>query len=137
MLLLLALALALEQRAAARFRLMAARVRAEGRDDLAGLFEGLANEEDRHAEDLRRLPEAAAAGAEPAAALATVLATENLDPDLAALSSTPEAETLRQMSPYDCLAEAVRNEIKTFDVFSYIAATVEDGNRSVVRSQPR
>ena len=115
---LLALALALELRAAARFRLMAARMREEGRDDLVSLFEGLAREEDRHAEDLRRLPEAAEQSDEPAAL--------DVDPDLAALSSAPNGESLRQLSIYDCLAEAVRNEINTFDFFSNVAAKAED-----------
>ena len=116
---LLALALALERGAASRFRLMAARMREEGRDDLVRLFEGLAREEDRHAEDLRRLPEAADRSAEPA--------IQDLPPDLPAFSGAPDGESLREFSIYDCLAEAVRNEINTFDFFSHVAANAEDG----------
>lgn len=116
---LLALALAFEQRAASRFRLMAARMREEGRDDLVRLFQGLAHEEDRHANKLRQMPEAVDLDAEAPA--------QDLAPDLEAISRAPDAETLRQLSVYDCLAEAVRNEVKTFDFFSYVAATAEDG----------
>ena len=115
---LLALALALERRAATRFRLMAARMREDGRDDLVRLFESLAREEDRHAEELRRLPQAADQSAGPAG--------PEEHPDLAALSSVPDGESLRGLSVYDCLAEAVRNEIKTFDFFSNVAANAED-----------
>ncbi len=115
---LLALALAFERRAANGFRLMANRMREEGRDDLARLFEGLAREEDRHAEDLRRLPEAADLSADPVA--------QDLEPDLAPHSGAPDRESLRRLSVYDCLAEAVRNEIKTFDFFSNVAARAED-----------
>lgn len=116
---LLALALAFEQRAASRFRLMAARMRGEGRDDLVRLFEGLALQEDHHADKLRQMPEAAELNVETP--------SQGLAPELEAISSLPDAETLRQLSVYDCLAEAVRNEEKTFDFFSYVAATAEDG----------
>jgi len=116
---LLALALAFEQRAASRFRLMAARMRGEGRDDLVRLFEGLALQEDRNADKLRQMPEAAELNVETP--------SQGLAPELEAISSLPDAETLRQLSVYDCLAEAVRNEEKTFDFFSYVAATAEDG----------
>lgn len=116
---LLALVLAFEQRAASGFRLMAARMREEGRDDLVRLFEGLAQEEDHHADKLRQMPEVVDLDAEAIA--------QDLAPDLEAISLAPDAETLRQLSVYDCLAQAVRNEVKTFDFFSYVAATAEDG----------
>ena len=115
---LLALALAFEDRAAHRFRLMAARMREEARDDLARLFESLAQEEVRHADELRRMPEAADSSAEALG--------QDLAPDLEAICSAPDADTLRRQTLYDCLADAVRNEIKTFDFYSYVAATAED-----------
>ena len=114
---LLALAMTLEQRAASRFRLMAAHMREQGRDDLACLFEGLAQEEDSHADKLRQLSGTADLDAETL--------TQDLASVLDAIPGAPDAEALRRASVYECLAEAVRNEEKTFVFFSYIAASAE------------
>lgn len=115
---LLALAITMEQRAASRFRLMATRMREQGRDDLVRLFEGLALEEDSHAKTLRRLPGAVNLDAEAVA--------RSLASGPGAITGAPDAEALRRASVYECLADAVRNEEKTFAFFSYVAASAEN-----------
>jgi rubrerythrin len=114
---LLALALAMELRAAARFRRLAGRMREDGRDDLAVLFEGLAREEDAHAERLRESPGMPASDVEAL--------VRDLAPDLAEMAPARDEHALGQMSVYHSLAEAVRNEIKAFEFYSDIAATAD------------
>lgn len=116
---LLALAMSLEQRAASRFRALAARMREQGRADLARLLDGLAEEEAGHADKLRLLP--------GAADLDSPTLARSLAPVLDTISHAPEAETLERASIYECLAEAVRNEEKAFAFFSYVAASAVDG----------
>jgi rubrerythrin len=115
---LFALALAMEQRAAARFRRLAGRMREDGRDDLADLFEGLAREEDAHAERLREGPR------EPDADVGALV--RDFAPDLAEKVPAGDEPALRQLSVYHSLAEAVRNEVKAFEFYSHIAAAAED-----------
>lgn len=115
---LFALALAMEQRAAARFRRLAGRMREDGRDDLADLFEGLAREEDAHAERLREGPR------EPDADVGALV--RDFAPDLADKVPAGDEPALRQLSVYHSLAEAVRNEVKAFEFYSHIAAAAED-----------
>ncbi len=115
---LLALALAMERRAAARFRRLAVTMRADDRADLAELFEGLAREEDAHADRLR---EGAGVAGEDAEAL-----VRDIAPDLAELITAGDDQASRPLSVYHSLAEAVQNEVKAFEFYSHVAATADD-----------
>lgn len=107
------LASELERRAARRFRLMAERARAEARDDLAQLFENLAEEEDRHLDRTTTLNESSQTPREPE----TATWLQSAFP----ISDGPDAAEFGRLSLYACLAEAVRNEEKAFAFFSHVA----------------
>ena len=112
-----ALAVTLERRAATRFDLMASAMRACGRQDLSKLLEQLAREERRHEATIR----AAAHG------LDETLLNSRWPAKLGEAPSEPDANQLARASVYQCLAEAVRNEEKAFQFFSYLAANAGDG----------
>jgi rubrerythrin len=107
---LLTLAQAMEGRAAARYRALAAAMRDAGRADLSPLLERLAREEDRHAERLSA--RGAGAGAPPA----TVLLPE--------IHQADEADPAR-LTPYRVLALAVQGEERAFAFYSHVAAAAE------------
>ncbi len=110
------LALALERHAAQRFTAMAAAMETRGREDLQQLFLRLAEQETQHAARLRE-------------AAPDLPAETDQPPWPAALGpepSLPDPLELARSSVYQCLAEAVRNEVKAFRFYSYLAAESDD-----------
>jgi rubrerythrin len=101
---LLALARAMEARAAARYRALAAAMRAAGRADLVPLLERLAGEEEAHAAALL------ARGAGPAESAAA-------GPEAQAEETSPAC-----LTPYGLLALAVQGEERAFAFYSHVAA---------------
>ncbi|MFO1062143.1 MAG: ferritin family protein [Dongiaceae bacterium] len=101
---LLALARAMEARAAARYRAFAGAMRAAGRADLVPLLERLAGEEERHAAALAARGGEAAEPAAPA-------------PEGHAGDVNPAS-----LTPYALLALAVESEERAFAFYSHVAA---------------
>ncbi len=111
-----ALAIALERRAAERFRQMAAAMQARGRADLGALFERLAREEASHEATLR----------ESSPEIDEERIERHWPAGLGEAPRIADAQELARASVYRCLADAVRNEEKAFRFFSYLAANSED-----------
>lgn len=113
---LLAIAYAMEHEAGRRYGELAARMRAQGEERLAALFEFLSEVEGKHADQVaaRAL---AIMGKPPDPALVKWELPERFD-DADASSSL--------LTPYRALAIAVRNEDRAFAFFSYLAASAPD-----------
>ena len=109
---LMAIAHAMEQEAVRRYGGLAERMRLQGEELLAELFEFLAAIEAKHAEQVDARSREMT-GKAPDLALTRWELPENFDED-AARSAT--------LSPYRALAIAVRNEDRAFAFFSYLAA---------------
>ena len=110
---LLALAEALEQEAAARYRELAARMTRQGDGELAAQFESLAGMEDRHAQQV--------------GARRTISDTARAKSEWERPPGHDEDEARgASLSPYQALAFAVRNEERAFAFYSYVAAEAED-----------
>lgn len=112
---LLAVANALEQEAAARYRVLSSQMQREGDSAMAAQFEMLADIEDRHAAQV--------------AARNETLMGHPPDParirwDLPA-GHDEEASRGASLSPYQALAYAVRNEERAFAFYTYMAAEAE------------
>ena len=103
-----ALAAAVEQRAAARYRLMADYAWDGSREDLYRLFTELAERKEQQS-----------------SAAATEVAPDWLA-GLEGAESEPLAADVIRTSPYLALAAAVRGEERAFSFFSYIAAEAEE-----------
>lgn len=112
-----ALATAMEQRAAARFYLMAQQAREGSREDLCRLFTELAERKEEQGE--RSCALAGLSAAELPAVAADWLA------GFEGAESGPIAAEIIRTSPYLALAAAVRGEERAFAFFSYIAGEAE------------
>lgn len=113
---LMAVARALEQEAARRYRELAARMRLRREERVALLFDFLASVEDKHAE---------------AAAMSMIEADEPaIVPERVAWdmpeSFDEEEGSSHLLTPYRALAVAVRNEERAFAFYSYVAAEAPD-----------
>jgi rubrerythrin len=112
---LMAVAEALEHEAAARYRALSARMARQGDDELATQFEALAHMEDRHASQIGDRSQ-------------TLFGHR---PDLARVKwETPpgfDEDEARgaEISAYQALAFAVRNEERAFAFYSYLSAETE------------
>lgn len=111
-----AMAHALEQEAARRYRELAARMNLRHEPQLAELFLFLASVEDKHALQILAV---AAEATTPAANLAQITwdLPENFD---------EEEGSSRRLTPYRALAVAVRNEDRAFAFYTYVAASAPD-----------
>jgi rubrerythrin len=111
----MAVATAMEEEAAARYRQMSNRMRLQGEESLAGLFTFLAGIEEKHAAHVRER---------------SVRFSGHV-PDTGAirweLPEKFEEEESRSylLTPYRALAIAVRNEDRAFAFYSYLAAHAE------------
>jgi rubrerythrin len=111
----MAMAEALEHEAAARYRGLSARMTRQGDQEMAAQFDALAGMEDRHASQIGDRS----------------LALLNHRPDLPLVKwETPpgfdEEARGAELSVYQALAFAVRNEERAFAFYSYMSAEVED-----------
>lgn len=110
----LAMATALEEEAARRYRALCERMTRQGDTEMAELFESLARMEDSHARQVcSRAPAASLAG------IAQHVRWERPP-------GFDEAEARgASLSPYQALAFAVRNEERAFAFYTYVAAEAE------------
>lgn len=112
---LMAMAHALEQEAARRYRELAARMHLRNEQPLADLFQFLASIEEKHAAHILD------SGPMPAQPFVTGQISwdvpENFD---------EEEGSSRRLTPYRALAVAVRNEDRAFAFYSYIVAHAPD-----------
>lgn len=112
---LMAVAEALEQEAAARYRELAARMTQQGDAQLAAQFDILAKMEDRHAIQIGERSE--------------VLRGRSPDPDRVVWETPPDpdedAARGAEISAYQALAYAVRNEERAFAFYAYLAAEAQ------------
>lgn len=113
---LLAVAHAMEQEAGRRYRDLSARMRRQGEEGLAALFDFLGKIEDKHADQIddRAL---AIIGKRPDPARVRWELPEKFD---------DEEASSYMLTPYRALAIAVRNEERAFAFFSYLAAYAAD-----------
>jgi rubrerythrin len=113
---LLAVAVALEREAAARYRALSARMARQGDASIAAQFNVLAGMEDRHASNVAERGQALL-GHAPA------LRSAGWD-----LPPTYDEEEARgaTLGAYQALAFAVRNEERAFVFYTYVAAEAED-----------
>jgi rubrerythrin len=112
---LLAVAEALEHEAAARYRELAARMTQQGDEQLAAQFDVLAKMEDRHAVQIGDRSE--------------VLRGRRPDPNRVVWDTPPnideDVERGAEISPYQALAYAVRNEERAFAFYAYLSAEAQ------------
>ena len=112
---LLAVAEALEKEAAARYRELTARMRQQGDAQLAAQFEALARMEDRHAAQIGDRSE--------------VLSGQRPDPNRVVWDTPSNADDDAgrgaEISAYQALAYAVRNEERAFAFYAYLSAEAE------------
>ncbi len=118
---LMAVAEALEREAAERYTELAAHMRALGNEQTAAVFEQLAAEERGHEEAVQRWSVAAVGKAPDPADIRWRDWPETFDEEAAA-----EMVGSRLVTPYRALSVAVRNEERTFALWSYLAARAED-----------
>jgi rubrerythrin len=116
---LIAMALAMEREAAARYDELAAQMAKHGNHELADLFEGLGTEERKHEAHIERW--LAPGQPEPPATNFAWRSPESVDREEA-----EDAGGAFLMTPHRALRIAVHNEERAFQFFSMIAATVED-----------
>jgi rubrerythrin len=112
---LLAVATAMEQEAAARYRVLSTRMRRQGDIAMAAQFETLASVEDRHAADIVVRSEVML-GHKPDPARIRWDLPANYDED---------AVRGAALSAYQALAFAVRNEERAFAFYTYLAAEAD------------
>lgn len=113
---LLAVAQALEQEAAARYRALSARMARQGDVSMAAQFDVLAGIEDRHASHVLDRSHVLL-GHSPKAVGASWDMPAGYDEDEARGAT---------LGPYQALAFAVRNEERAFTFYTYVAAEAED-----------
>ena len=113
---LLAVAMALEREAAARYRALSARMARQGDASMAAQFYVLAGMEDRHADDIADRGEALL-GHAPVGC--------NVTWDLPPTYDEEEARGAT-LGAYQALAFAVRNEERAFVFYTYVAAEAEN-----------
>lgn len=116
---LIAMALAMEREAAARYDELAKEMVRHGNPELADLFDGLGAEERKHEAYIGRWLGPGAA--EPAPATFEWRSPEAIDAD-----AKDEAGGVYLMTPYRALRLAVHNEERAFAFFSVIAGAVDD-----------
>jgi rubrerythrin len=112
---LLAVAQALEQEAASRYRTLSARMALQGDTELAARFEHLASLEDRHVSNVRERSRAL---------LGHMPDATRVRWDLPANHDEEEARGAA-LSSYQALAFAVRNEERAFAFYTYVAAEAD------------
>ncbi|GJD55578.1 ferritin-like domain-containing protein [Methylobacterium dankookense] len=115
---LLAIAHAMEAEAATRYGAMAERMRGDGNDALAGVFERLSADEQGHIEGVRRWSEAER-GKTPDPSQIRWKLPETFDDE--GLATTDP----RLLRAYRALAAAVRNEERAFAFWTYVAAQAD------------
>jgi rubrerythrin len=130
---LFAIAHAMEHEAATRYEDIAQRMRAEGNQGLAELFEHLAAEERRHVDSVDAWSQTER-GRPPDPALVRWQLPETFDDEGAALADP------RLLTAYRSLAMAVRNEERAFAFWSYVAgqaarADVRRGAEKMAREE--
>jgi len=113
---LMAMAHALEQEAARRYRELAARMHLRNEQPLADLFQFLASIEEKHAAHI--LDSAPPMPAQP-------FVTGQISWDVPENFDEEEGSS-RRLTPYRALAVAVRNEDRAFAFYSYIVAHAPD-----------
>lgn len=113
---LFALAHAMESEAAAKYAEFGAAMRAQGHDDLAAVFEGIAAEERGHVAHVDAWSEQRL-GHEPNPAALRWLAPPTFEEEDAA-----EMSGSNLLTPYRVLTVATRNEERAFAFWSYVAA---------------
>jgi rubrerythrin len=113
---LMALAYAMEEEAARRYRELAARMRLRRESRLAALFDFFADVEDKHATQIGDHSLATGGPSRDAGRIRWEV-PENFD---------EEAGSSRLLTPYRALAVAVRNEERAFRFYSYVAAGAPD-----------
>jgi rubrerythrin len=113
---LLAVAVAMEREAAARYRALSARMARQGDAAMAAQFNVLAGMEDRHAGDVAERGQALL-GRPPALRSAGWELPPNYDEEEARGAT---------LGAYQALAFAVRNEERAFVFYTYVAAEAED-----------
>lgn len=116
---LIAMALAMEREAAARYDELATEMARHGNHELADLFEGLGAEERKHEAHIGRW--LGPGISEPPAIAFEWRSPESIDQD-----EENAAGSVYLMTPYRALRLAVHNEERAFDFFSWIAATAAD-----------
>lgn len=112
---LFAIAAAMEDEAASRYAEIAARMKRDGQDSLADVFERLSADEKGHLDSVVRWSQATQ-GAKPDPAWIRWQLPETFD-DEGAATTDP-----RLLSAYRALSMAVRNEERAFAFWSYVAA---------------
>ncbi len=112
---LLAVACAMEQEAAARYRVLSAHMKRQGDNEMAAQFETLANAEDRHVTEITGRSRALLGHPPDPARIRWELPAE-LDEAVAGRAS---------LSAYQALAYAVRNEERAFTFYTYVAAEAD------------
>jgi len=116
---LIAIALAMEREAAARYDELAKEMARHGNHELADLFDGLGAEERKHEAYIGRWLSPGVG--EPPATEFAWRSPESLDPE-----AEDEADGVYRMTPYRALRLAVHNEERAFAFFSVIAGAAED-----------
>ena len=110
----LSIADVLERAAVARYSALADCMRRVGHNDIAGLFESLATEEQSHVDGVQRLSQALLS-APPSAEIERWILPETF--------SAEEAGPPTLLTPYKALSIAVRGEERAFAFWSYVAST--------------
>ena len=113
---LIAIAHAMEREAGKRYRQFSQRMRIQGENEVAALFEYLAGIEDKHADQVDARSRTIVGKAPDPADIRWEL-PENFD---------EEEASSYLLTPYRALAIAVRNEERAFAFYSYLAAGTED-----------
>jgi rubrerythrin len=117
---LFAIALALEEEAAGRYRELAGKMREHGATSTAAVFDHLAQEESGHREEIIRWSEQQS-GKSPNLADIHWHIPQTFDDE--GIADMPGS---RIVTPYRALSMAVRNEERAFAFWSYIASRAED-----------
>lgn len=113
---LMAIAKAMEEEAAARYRQLARRMKDLGNQAATQTFDRLAHEEDAHAQKVEELSVAVVGAAPARAAISWELPGELADEAMSDLG------TSRLVTPYRALSIAVRNEERAFAFWTYVSA---------------
>lgn len=115
---LMAIAIGMENAAAARYRHLAAEMDRRQEDELAALFHRLGELESRHEAGLRRWAERDG--------LAPPLPLQHAWPYPETFGSEADGSAAHVLTPYRALAIAVRNEENAFVFYSYLSAMAPD-----------
>jgi rubrerythrin len=116
---LLAIANALENEAAERYRQLAQRMRSIGNKAAEQVFTHLAHEEETHAQKVTELSQAVIGTAPNSADIGWELPKDLEDEAMSDLAVS------RLVTPYRALSIAVRNEDRAFAFWSYVSASAE------------